>query len=429
MLSKKCSPQKMIALVDCNNFYASCEKIFDPSITDKPLVVLSNNDGCVIARSAEAKALGIPMGEPYFKIKPLVVEKDVVVKSSNFALYGDLSRRVTNILRAYAPQIEVYSIDESFLDFTGIENIEEISWSIRDQIEKWVGITVCVGVAPTKTLAKAANHYAKKSGKGVTIISTPYQIQRLCEITPIDDVWGVGRRTFKKLLSYNIKTAEDFVEKLTADWIQRNMSITGVRTWEELQGTSVIPLEPSEPPKQSITTSRSFGTMITTYALLKEAVMGFTNSCAHKLRRDKLVAREITIFITSNPFREDEEQYRNSARMKLAVPTADSQELIRNATLLLERIYREDIAYKKAGVIVNKLVPENEVQGSLFDSVNREKSDALMKSMDSLTDKYGYSAVRLGAVGVQKRDWVMKQEQRSPDYTTSWDSLIEIDVG
>ncbi len=418
----------MIALVDCNNFYASCEKVFDPSIADRPLVVLSNNDGCVIARSAEAKAMGIPMGEPYFKIKPLVKEKGVVVKSSNFRLYGDLSRRVTNILRAYAPQIEVYSIDESFLDFTGIENIEEISWSIRNQVQKWVGITVCVGVGPSKTIAKTANNYAKKSRKGVTVISSQYQIQRLREITPIDDIWGIGRKQYKRLRSYNIKTAEDFVQKLDPTWIQRNMSITGVRTWEELQGKSVMHLEPTSPPKQSITTSRSFGVMISDYALLKEAVMGFTDSCAQKLRRDKLVARELIIFITSNPFREDEEQYKNSQRMTLIVPTADSQELIRSATVLLKAIYREGIYYKKAGVIVNKLIPENEVQESLFDSVDRTKSAVLMKSMDNLTEKYGFGAVRLGAVGVQKKDWVMKQEQRSPQYTTSWSEIIEIDV-
>ncbi len=418
----------MIALVDCNNFYASCEKVFDPSIGDKPLVVLSNNDGCVIARSAEAKAMGIPMAEPYYKIKPLVKEKGVVVKSSNFRLYGDLSRRVTNILRAYAPQIEVYSIDESFLDFTGIENIEEISWNIRNQVQKWVGITVCVGVGPSKTIAKTANHYAKKSQRGVTIISSPYQIKRLREITPIDEIWGIGRKLHKRLRSYNIKTADDFVQKLDHAWIQRNMSITGVRTWEELQGKSVIPLEPSSPPKQSITTSRSFGVMISDYALLKEAVMGFTDSCAQKLRRDKLVAREITLFITSNRFRDDEEQYRNGERMTLEVPTADSQELIRCATILLNAIFRDAISYKKAGVIVSKLVPENEVQCSLFDSVNRTKSDALMKSMDNLTEKYGFGAVRLGAVGVQKKDWVMKQEQRSPQYTTSWSEIIEIDV-
>ncbi len=418
----------MIALVDCNNFYASCEKIFEPAIADVPLVVLSNNDGCVIARSAEAKAMKIPMGEPYFKIKPLVLEKGVIVRSSNFPLYGDISRRVTNILRAYAPKIEVYSIDESFLDLTGIENLEEIAWNIRNQILQWTGITVCVGIAPTKTLAKAANRYAKKSGKGVTIIYTPYQQKRLREITPIDDVWGVGRRHSKRLVSYNILTAEQFISRVEKPWVQRIMTITGVRTWEELQGKSVIPFEQFAPPKQSITTSRSFGNSITEYGKLKEAVAGFTNSCAQKMRAANLLAREITIFIMSNPHREEELQYYNKKRVVLSVPTADSVELIHYAMKALKEIFNSQIAYKKAGVIVSKLIPESEQQYSLFDTVNRTNSLALMNSIDTLTEKYGYTALRPGSVGTQKRDWVMKQENRSNAYTTNWDEICEVSL-
>ena len=418
----------MIALVDCNNFYASCEKVFDPALTTVPLVVLSNNDGCVIARSAEAKLLGIPMGEPYFKIRELVEKHGVVIRSTNFRLYGDMSRRVTDILRSYSSRIEVYSIDESFLEVGDVTDLKALGFQIREHIYKWTGIMVCVGIAPTKTLAKAANRYAKKSGKGVTVITTEHQREKLLEITPIDDVWGIGRKSYKKLLSYNIKTAHDFIHKLKASWVQRQLTITGVRTYKELQGVRAVPFEYQPPEKQSITTSRSFGIEITDYNTLKQAVTGFAHSCAGKLRQSKLVAGELTLFIITNPFRDNAPQYRNSSRIKFAVSSSDSLEIVAYTTTLLKTIYRYGYSYKKAGVIVSKIVPEDQVQESLFDTVDRDKSSALMDSIDLLVDKFGYGAVIPGAIGVQKRDWVMRQEHRSPDYTTSWSDIIEVRV-
>lgn len=424
MLSKKHIRQ--IALVDCNNFYASCEKVFDPSIGDKPLVVLSNNDGCVIARSSEAKALNIPMGIPFFKIKSLVKEKGVVVRSTNFALYGDISRRITNILRSYASIIEVYSIDESFLDFTGIEDIQSITWEIRNKIKRWLGITVCIGIAPTKTLAKAANRYAKKSGKGVTIITSEYQIKKLREITTIEDVWGIGKRLHRRLISYSILTAQDFVTKLTKSWIQDNMTINGVKTWKELKGYPAIPFENILQQRQSITTSRSFGKEMSEYHTLKEAVAGFTNSCAITLRKEKLLARELTIFIISNKHREGDIQYYNKKRILFEVPTADSIELVEAAINGLHDIFKSGIKYKKAGVVVSNLVSKSEQQLSIFDKRDRVKSEVLMDSIDMLNSKYGDRSLRIGAIGTKQKNWVMKQENRSKLYTTDWNDIIEV---
>lgn len=416
----------MFALVDCNNFYASCERVFNPKLNNRPIVVLSNNDGCVIARSNEAKALGIGMGEPIFKMHHLVQLHNIVVLSSNYTLYGDLSQRVMNTLKSLVDNIEVYSIDEAFLDLSSYSlfDLHNLAVEIRQRVFKWVGIPVSVGIAPTKTLAKVANHIAKKQAdkKGVFVINSDDVRITALQNFPIESVWGVGRRLTKHLQNVGIFNAYD-LSKANDAWVQKNFTIVGLKMVKELRGESCIPMEQMIQPKQTICTSRSFGKMIQDYEVIAEAVSNFTARCAEKLRKQKSVANFILVFVMTNRFRKDLNQYQNHIQITLPVATSTTPELIHFALIGLKSVFKEGFDYKKAGVIVSGIVPESQIQGSLFDVTDRAKNEKLMQSVDKLNQKLGRDTVFFSAQRSKKRVWKNKQEQLSPCYTTRWNEI------
>lgn len=420
----------MFAIADCNNFYASCEKVFNPSLRSRPVLILSNNDGCVIARSAEAKALGIPMGAPAFKLKGEIERHNMAVFSSNYALYGDMSQRVMNTLARFTPSLEIYSIDEAFLSLEGFEQRDLVSYGheMRRCVSRNIGIEIGVGIAPTKTLAKAANNYAKKSGTGVWLAESGEDIERLLRWLPIEDVWGIGRKHARRLQRWQIETAYDFVNRLSEQWVQREMSIVGVRTWKELRGISCITLEQAPPAKQSIATTRSFGRMVQSEGDMCEAVASFAASCAGKLRRNRQAAQQILVFIHTNPFRSELAEYCRNRVITLPVPSSNTLELVRYALIALRDIFREGYYYKKAGVVVSGLVPEDEVQQNFLDTVDRPKQESLMNALDRITLRFGKSACVPAITGQGKRRWHMNQQRLSPCYTTRWDHLMEVKV-
>ncbi|WP_276497902.1 Y-family DNA polymerase [Pontibacter litorisediminis] len=420
----------LFALCDCNNFYASCERVFNPSLNGKPVVVLSNNDGCVIARSNEAKALGIPMGEPYFKIRNLVERGHVHAFSSNYVLYGDMSDRVMQTLSLFTPNVEVYSIDECFLDLGDFYDIDLFSyaWEIKRTVTQWTGIPVSLGVASTKALAKVANKLAKKSPKanGVLVLTDPYHIQKALQATKVEDVWGIGGQYAKFLSKRNINTAHDFTQ-LSENWVRQHMTVVGVRLLKELRGESCLELEEVAPPKKGICTSRSFGKKVNTLDELLEATASYAAKCAKKLRQQKSCARFITVFVTTNRFSENDRQYYNSKTICMPVATNSDIELIHYASIALKEIYREGYWYKKSGVIVTEIVPDNQLQLDLLDTVDREKHARLMTVMDGLTDRFGRSKVRVAAQGVDS-SWQLKSDFKSPCYTTRIEEIQQVRV-
>lgn len=420
----------MYAIADCNNFYASCEKVFNPALRDRPVLILSNNDGCVIARSAEAKVLGVPMGAPAFKIKNEIKRHNMAVFSSNFALYGDMSQRVMNTLAQFTPSIEIYSIDEAFLSLDGFENRDFVTYGheIRNKVFQDIGIAVGVGIAPTKTLAKAANNYAKKSKTGVWKVETDQEIANLLKWLPIEEIWGVGRRHAKRLRAWQIKTAYDFVYRLSESWVQREMSIVGVRTWKELQGIPCISMECAPPAKKSIATTRSFGKMVQAEQEMSEAVASFATACAAKLRRNGQVAQQILVFIHTNPFRSELAEYSRNRVVTFPVPSNNTMELVKYALIALRDIFREGYYYKKAGVVVSGLIPAGEVQQNFLDFVDRPKQESLMNALDQITMRFGKKACVPAITGQGKREWHMNQQRLSPCYTTRWDHLMEVKV-
>ncbi|MFD2247209.1 Y-family DNA polymerase [Pontibacter ruber] len=410
----------LFALCDCNNFYASCERVFDPSLNEKPVVVLSNNDGCVIARSNEAKALGIQMGDPFFQIRNLVEHKQVHAFSSNYVLYGDMSDRVMQTLSQFTPHVEIYSIDECFLDLGDFYDIDLFSyaWEIKRTVTRWTGIPVSLGVAPTKALAKVANKLAKKSAKanGVLVLTEPYHIQKALEATKVEDVWGIGGQYAKFLKKHNIHTALDFTNA-SENWVRKHMTVVGVRLLKELKGESCLELEEVAPAKKGICTSRSFGTKLTSLKDVKEATASYAAKCAKKLRSQKSCARLVTVFVQTNPFSEHDRQYYNSRTIAMPVATNSDIELIHYATLALKAIFKPNYYYKKSGVIVTEIIPENQIQFDLLDTVDRDKHSSLMKVMDKLTDRFGRSMVQVAAQGLNK-NWLLKSDYKSPYYTT-----------
>ncbi|QKG80358.1 Y-family DNA polymerase [Tenuifilum thalassicum] len=420
----------MYVLADCNNFYASCERVFNPSLIGKPVIVLSNNDGCVIARSNEAKALGIKMGEPAFKIKDTIERHNVAVFSSNYTLYGDMSQRVMNTLASFTPDIEIYSIDEAFLGLHGFRYVDLIEYAsqIRKTTMRNTGIPISLGIAPTKTLAKVANHIAKKqpAHNGVYMIATDEQRVEALKNYEIGEVWGIGRQYSKFLMRYGVNTAYDFT-KMPAGWVRRHMSVVGLRTQKELLGIPCIDLEHTAPPKKAIATTRSFGEMQTDLGYLKEAVASFAANCAHKLRKQKSVAQIVMVFAHTNYFRDDLPQYSASKTITLPVPTSSSIELAHYAIEALKRIYKPGYSYKKAGVIVSGISTNQHIQTSLFDTIDREKHNRLMAAMDKINDKYGRGTVKIAAQGAGRK-WKLRQEKVSPKYTTSWSDIITIKV-
>lgn len=419
----------MFALVDCNNFYASCERVFRPDLRGKPVVVLSNNDGCVIARSEEAKQVGIPMGAPAFEFADVFKKHGVHVFSANFSLYGDMSQRVMDILSGYAPSIEVYSIDEAFMDLRGMErfDLEGQALSVRRQILQWTGIPISLGIAPTKSLAKVANRIAKKfpvQTKGVYVIQTEEQRIKALRWLKIEDVWGIGRRHSKRLMAQGVYTAYDFTQ-LPDEWVRKQMSVVGYRLKRDLSGIPTFDLEVSQ-PKKNIATTRSFDNNYTTFDEVRERIVTFAVTCAEKLRQQRSCCQSLMVFIHTNGFREDLPQYSRNVVVKLPFATNSAIEISRFAVQALRLIFREGYTYKKAGVIVQDFVPESISPGTLFEERDK-RHIPLMRALDGINAMFGQQKVRLAAQD-QKRIWKMRQERLSPRYTTHLDEVMVIKV-
>jgi DNA polymerase V len=421
----------MYALVDCNNFYASCERVFQPQLNGKPVVVLSNNDGCVIARSAEAKALGISMGAPEFQIRALLNKKNVSVFSSNYALYGDLSNRVMKILEGFTPNLEVYSIDEAFLNFDGmaVPDYHDYGIQMKTKVQKWVGIPVCIGFAPTKALAKVANKIAKKfqeKTQGVYTIDTDEKRIKALKWTKIEDVWGIGHRTTKKAKLRNIHTAFDFIQPQQENWIRRELGVVGLRLKYELEGKSVLELEELPEQKKSIATTRSFPKQIADYDLLRERVSTFAAVCAEKLRNQKSCCHTIIVLLVIDRHTVKVSKYYHTMTVTLPFGTNSTLTISNTAIEMLQKLYQgnETIKFKKAGVIVTSLRPEDQKQFQLFEEEN-PKHLALMKTIDFLNKKIGVKKVKLATQNLGLT-WNMKQNHLSKRYTTNYSDLLEI---
>jgi DNA polymerase V len=417
----------MFALVDCNNFYASCEKLFRPDLKHTPVVVLSNNDGCVVARSKEAKALGFKMGEPYFQVKEKIDRHGVEVFSSNYALYADISRRVMETLESITPAIEIYSIDEAFIDLTGMQaNFDLLAFGqmIRDTVLKHTGISVGVGISQTKTLAKLANNAAKTYPKtgGVVVLTDKQRQEKLMSIMPVGEVWGIGRRISQHLEDMGIKTSKDFVDYDTAS-IRKKFSVVLERTQRELKGLPCFALDEEPATKQQIVCSRSFGERITSLAHLSEAVNSYTARACAKLREEGVTAKRITVFCRTSPFADREPYYSNSAMADLPYPSDKTQDFLSLASELIAKIFKANYRYAKAGIMLSDFYAPGTFQLGLFDERPKDdaRSKALMDTLDMLNRKHR-SSVYFASEGIDK-PWAMKQGKRSPQYTTKWDEL------
>ena len=418
----------MFALIDCNNFYVSCERVFNPKLNNKPVVVLSNNDGCAISRSNEAKALGIPMGAPAFKYKELFRKNNVEVFSSNFPLYGDMSSRVMSILSKFTPNIEIYSIDEAFLKFEGFANydLESYCQEIKNMVFKWTGIPISIGIAPTKALAKVANRIAKKfpnQTKGVYLINSKEKRIKALKWLNIGDVWGIGFRHAKRLTNIKINTAYDFIN-LEDNWVRKNMSVVGLRLKKELEGKSVLDLEEVRSPKKAIATTRSFEGTITDYEKIKERISTFAICCAEKLRAQNSNCNSIYVFVRSNKFQKNKRQYRNGILMTIPFSTNSNMIISKYAIKGLKRIFKKGIHYKKAGTIVLGLDSSENHQLNLFENED-PKHKYLMKTIDFIQKKEGQSKIKLASQDLKKR-WKMKQEKLSPNYTCKVNEIIKV---
>jgi len=414
----------LFALVDCNNFYVSCERAFDPTLCGRPVVVLSNNDGCIVSRSNEAKALGIPMGVPFHEWQSFILRNKVQVRSSNYALYGDMSHRIMRVLSQNVPQVEVYSIDEAFLSLAAFSQnaIPEIARELREQVLRWTGIPVSIGIGPSKTLAKVSNKLAKMGAGTEGILNWREDIQRetLLGDLDIEAIWGVGRRIGKTLKSMGVHTALD-LKRMDPDRIRRRFNVSLMRTVLELRGIPCYPLGEGLAPKQSIVCSRTFGGPVTAYAALREAVATYTTVAAEKLRNDHSLARTVHVFLMTNPFQQHQEQYANSAIRTLPVPTAYTPDLLRAALDGLAEVYRPGYQYKRTGVMLAEIVRDSPVQMDLF-AADPSKFKRLMKTMDRINREWGRDTLHFAASGIT-RDWKMHQKHLSPRYTTHWDEL------
>ena len=413
---------KKIALVDCNSFYVSCEKLFNPKLRNKPVVVLSNNDGCIISRSAEAKALGIKMGEPYFKAKDIIIKNNVYVFSSNYSLYGDLSRRVMRTLKRFNPKLEIYSIDEAFLDLSSFPDheIEDVGKEIRSIVLKWTGIPTSIGIAKTKTLSKIANHIAKKKKSGVTNLINIKNIDPILEKIDVNDVWGVGKQLTKFFHNNGIYNARQ-LKNISNSWIKKNSNVLSSRTAMELRGISCINLEIKNTKRKSCVVSRSFGKRVENLQELREAIVGYCLNASEKIRSDSLVTKSITIFIRTSPFQNRYGFYSNSKTIDLPMATNNSIEIVKAAISGLETIFKNGYQYQKAGVILSKL--SDSINGkNLFSSEKDEKINNLMKSIDNTNYRYGRSTLSLASAGVHK-NCNMKRNYSSKIDTADFYSL------
>lgn len=421
----------MYALVDCNNFYASCERVFQPHLNGEPIVILSNNDGCIISRSYEAKALGFAMGAPEFKVRQELLEKKVHVFSSNYALYGDLSNRVMKILEGYTPNLEVYSIDEAFLNFDGmpISDYHDYGLQMKRRVQKWVGIPVCVGFAPTKALSKVANKIAKKyqdRTQGIYVIDTEEKRIKALKWTKIEDVWGIGFRLRKKMVAQHILTAYDFTKPQHEAWIRKEMGILGMRLKYELEGKSVLDLEPIKEQKKSIATTRSFPKQLSDWDSLRERVTTFAAVCAEKLRKQNSCCHTIIVMLVIDKHKYESQKYYFNKAITLPYATNSTLTISNAAIAILKELYvgNENIKFKKAGVIVTEFIDENKKQLQLFEEEN-PKHLALMKAMDVINAKIGDRKVKLASQDL-KVTWNMKQNHLSPNYTTKFKEILEI---
>jgi len=413
------------ALVDCNNFYASCERIFNPKLAGRPVVVLSNNDGCVIARSEEAKAIGIRMGQPVFECQRLILTHGVHVYSSNYSLYGDISRRVMDVLRLSCPDVEVYSIDEAFLNLAGIpRNPEDYCREIRDRVKKWVGVPVSIGIGPTKTLAKAGARIAKKSAAAEGVFDTTGRTGDILPSIDVEDVWGIGRRYARMLRSRGVLTAFD-LSRVNDEWARKHLTVTGLRTVLELRGTSCIPLDEAEAPARSIVCSRSFGRRVYHLDELHEAAAAYTARAAEKLRTKKSAASFIEVMLIEFPFNEGFPAT-HIASMDIPTATSYTPELMGYAKALLSRIYRKGPAYRKVGIMLAGIVPRGRIQSNLFhESREGPKELGLMEALDRINARFGRGTLRFAAAGFE-RPWWVRQARKSPLFTTSWSDLPRV---
>ena len=420
---------RTLALIDCNNFYVSCERAFNPRLIGRPVVVLSNNDGCVVARSNEVKALGVRMGVPWFQLKDLAKKHDIIALSSNYALYADMSNRVMSLLSSFSPSQEVYSIDECFLDLTGLEHrgLTDYGQEFRETIQRHVGLPVCVGIAPTKTLAKLANHVAKKWPEYVGVCDlTKFDndtLDQLLDQIEVSEVWGVGPRITPRLQDMGIKTVLN-LKKAPRGKIRQRFSVVMERTMAELNGESCIELEDVAPPKQQIMSSRSFGVPVFDLAELEQSVASYTVRAAVKLRNQASLAGAVQVYIRTNPFKEKEPQYSQGVTVPLPVPTSDSRTLVGAALGGLKRIFRPGFAYAKSGIMLMNLIPKDRREMTLFDDpLQLGRSDALMNVMDRINRNFGKGAIRLLGEGAEQR-WKMRTGNKSPNYTTRISDLV-----
>lgn len=412
----------MFALVDCNNFYASCEKLFRPDLKHTPVVVLSNNDGCIVARSKEAKALGIKMGLPYFKMAPELRRLGVKVFSSNYALYGDISDRVMQTLESMVPSVEIYSIDEAFLDLSGFDSampLFDLGNAVRERVAQDVGIQVCVGIAPTKTLAKLANHAAKKypATGGVVDLRDPERQKRLLKLVPVEDVWGVGRKLSARLNAMGVETALDLANQ-NPKHIRQRFSVVLERTVNELNGIACLDLETLTPPRKQIVCSRSFGEKIRDHQSMREAVSSYVVRGAEKLRGERQTARLLTVFLRTSQFLEHEPQYRASKSHTFSVPTSDTRELLNVSSQLLRVVWRDGYRFAKAGILLSDFYPEGTFQPELFDTPTKPSDPRLMSVVDTV-NRHNRGGVFFASQGIA-RTWSLKRDYLSPMYTTGW---------
>lgn len=421
-----------LALIDGNNFYVSCERVFQPELEGKPVVVLSNNDGCVVARSQEVRALGVAMGTPWFKLRDLAKQHGIIARSSNYTLYADMSQRMHSVIGQFAPEQEIYSIDETFLDLTGFKrDLVQYGLQIRQRVRQWTGIPVCVGIGSSKTLAKLANHTAKKvlvpeMADGVVDFNqmSAHELIQLFSKVDVGEVWGVGHKLKERLYDIGVETVKD-LRDTSVSRIKSEFNVVLARTVAELNGESCLALEEVAPPKQQIVSSRSFGQPVYLLEDLNEAVVSYTSRAAEKLRNQNHVAGAIQVFLQTNPFKPDEPQYNNAVTVKLVKPTDNSFRLSEAALYGLKRIYKPEYAYKKAGVMLTALCPSSQVPVNLFtgfDEPETERAKVLMATLDEINARMGRGTVRSAGEGIQK-GWAMRSDNKSAAFTTDWSQL------
>ena len=416
---------KKIALIDCNSFYVSCERLFNPKIRRLPVVVLSNNDGCIISRSNEAKALGIKMGEPYFKARNIIIKNNVQVFSSNYSLYGDISRRVMRTLKRFNSKIEVYSIDEAFLDLSNFSDkeVKDVGKEIRNTVLQWTGIPTSIGIAETKTLSKVANHIAKKQKSGVVSLVNIKDLDPILEKVEVRDIWGVGKQLSKFYIKNGIYNAKQ-LKNASNTWIKKTKNVLSSRTAMELRGVPCIEIETKQAKRKSCCVSRSFGKKVEKLRELKESVTSYCLNAAEKIRSESLVCKSITVFIRTSPFQNKGIFYSNSKTIDFPIATNNSIEIVKNALTGLDLIYKDGFKYQKAGIILSGL-SDSEKGNSLFKSTKDERIKNLMRSIDNTNYRYGRSTISLASAGINKR-WSMRRQYSSKIDTADFYSLPKI---